>query len=67
MAAASAAGEKLPIFVVGKSVKPRCFKSVKNLPCQYRSQVKSWMNSFLFDEWVKELDQKKKIVKLLLL
>ena len=67
MAAASAAGEKLPIFVVGKSAKPRCFKNVKNLPCQYRLQVKSWMNSFLFDEWVKELDQKKKIVKLLLL
>ena len=32
MAAASAAGEKLPIFVIGKSVKPRCFKNVKAFP-----------------------------------
>ena len=58
MAAASAVGEKLPMFVIGKSAKPRCFKNVKNLPCRYRSQAKSWMNSFLFDEWVKELDKK---------
>ena len=58
MAAASAAGEKLPIFVIGKSAKLRRFQIVKSLPCRYRSQVKSWMNSFLFDEWVKELDKK---------
>ena len=66
MAAASAAGEKLPIFVIGKSAKPRCFKNVKSIPYHYRSQIKSWMNSFLFDEWVKELGKKfeKKIIKL---
>ena len=45
-AAASAAGEKLPIFVIGKPAKSRCFKNVINLPCCYRSQVKSWMNSY---------------------
>ena len=33
-------------------------KNVKSLPCCYKSQVKSWMNSFLFDECVKELDKK---------
>ena len=58
MAAASATGEKLPMFVIGKSVKPRCFKHVKSLPRRYRAQPKSWMSSFLFDEWVKELDRK---------
>ena len=58
MAAASAIGEKLPMFVIGRSAKPRCFKNVKNLPCRYRAQAKSWMDSFLFDEWVKELDRK---------
>ena len=58
MAAASATGEKLPMFVIGKSVKPRCFKHVKSLPCRYRAQSKSWMSSFLFDEWVKELNKK---------
>ena len=58
MVAASATGEKLPMFVIGKSVKPRCFKHVKSLPCRYRAQPESWMSSFLFDEWVKELDRK---------
>ena len=52
--------------ICGKSAKPRCFKNVKSIPYHYRSQIKSWMNSFLFDEWVKELGKKfeKKIVKL---
>ena len=36
MAAASAAGEKLPTFIIGKSAKQRCFKNVKSLPCHYR-------------------------------
>ena len=58
MTAASAAGEKLPMFIAGKLANPRCFKNVKYLPCRYRSQVKIWTNSFLFDEWVKELDKK---------
>ena len=31
---ANAFGEKLPLFVIGKSAKPRCFKNVKNLPMQ---------------------------------
>ena len=50
--------ERLPIFVIGKSQKPRCFKGVKHLSCQYRSQLKSWMSSELFEEWVYELDRK---------
>ena len=58
MGAANAAGKKLPMLVIGKSTKPRCFKNVKSLPCSYQSQEKSWMNSFLFDEWVKELRKK---------
>ena len=58
MGAASAAGKKLPMLVIGKSTKPRCFKNVKSLPCSYQPQEKSWMNSFLFDESVKELRKK---------
>ena len=38
MAAASATGEKLPMFVVGKSKTPQCFKYIKQIPCRYRSQ-----------------------------
>lgn len=58
MAAANAVGEKLPMFVIGKSARPRCFAGVRNLPCRYRSQKKSWMDSALFEEWVRELDRK---------
>ena len=41
----NAVGEKLPLLVIGKSKKPRCFKDVSTLPCQYTNQKKSWMNS----------------------
>ena len=54
LAAANMIGEKLPMFVIGKSQKPRCFKHIKSLPCRYRAQKKSWMNSELFEEWVRE-------------
>ena len=46
------------MFVIGKSKNPRCFKNVRSLPCRYRSQRKSWMDSALFEEWVRELDGK---------
>ena len=58
MAEASATGEKLPMFVIWKSKNPRCFKNVKHLPCEYKSQKKSWMNSEIFEEWVRKLDRK---------
>ena len=32
MASANAAGDKLPMFVIGKGRKPHCFKNVKFLP-----------------------------------
>ena len=57
MAAASATGEKLPIFVIWKSKNLHCFKNVKHLPCKYKSQKKSWMNSEIFEEWVRKLDR----------
>ena len=56
MAAASATGEKLEMFVIDKSKKPRCFKNVKRIPCRYRTQKKSWMTGVLFEEWVRKLD-----------
>ena len=58
LAAVNMIGEKLPMFVIGKSQKPRCLKHIKSLPCRYRAQKKSWMNSELFDEWVREQDEK---------
>ena len=58
LAAANALGEKLPMFVIGKAAKPRCFKDIMTLPCRYRSQAKPWMDSLLFEEWIKDLDMK---------
>ena len=55
--AANAVGEKLPLFVIGKSKKPPYFKDVKHLPCRYRSQKQSWIDSILFEEWVREDDR----------
>ncbi|XP_065654668.1 uncharacterized protein LOC136081290 [Hydra vulgaris] len=51
IAAGSATGEKLPMFVIGKSKNPPCFKHIKQLPCTYKNQLKSWMTGDLFTEW----------------
>ena len=32
LAAANAVGSKLPMFIIGKAKKPRCFKNIKTLP-----------------------------------
>ena len=58
LAAAKMCGEKTPMFVIRKSNKPRCFKRIKSIPCRYRAQKKSWMDSELFEEWVREQDRK---------
>ena len=58
MVAANAMGEKLPLFVIGKSARSRCFIGVKNIPCRYRSQKKSWVDGGLFEQWVREFDKK---------
>ena len=57
LAAGDAYGERLPMFVIGKANKRRCFKGVRILPCRYRAQRKSWMTAELFEEWVRELDR----------
>ena len=36
MAASNALGENIPMFVIGKSTNPRCFKHIRNLPCRYQ-------------------------------
>ena len=70
MTAASATGKKLPMINIGKSTIPRCFKNIKQLPCQYRSQKKSWITGDLFGERVRKLDssfraQDRKVVLLI--
>ena len=53
LAARNAYGERLPLFVIGKANKPRCFKGVRNLSCRHCAQCKSWMTAELFEEWVR--------------
>ena len=52
MAASNALVDKIPMFVIGKSLNPRppCFKEVKNKPRQYRAQKKALINSELFEK-----------------
>ena len=57
MTAGNEIGEKRPMFVIGKSKTPRCFKHIKNLPCKYKPQKKSWMDSQIFEVWVCKLDR----------
>ena len=56
------AGEKYTPLIIEKASKPRCFNKIKTeaLPVQYKANKKAWMNSFLFEEWVKKLDRKMK-------
>ena len=58
MAASNIKGERFSMFVIRKSKSPRYFKGVKNIPCHYRAQAKSWMSAELSNEWVKEIDIK---------
>ena len=58
MATANATGDKITMFVIGKSKSPRCFKGIKHLPCKYRNQNKGWMDSVLFEDWIREMDTK---------
>ena len=50
--------EKIPLLVIGKSEKPRCFKGVNSLPTPYRTNKKAWMTSIIFTEWVREQTRK---------
>ena len=50
--------EKLPLLVIGKYLKPRCFKGVQTIPVQYEANKKAWMLSHIFTSWLTKLDKK---------
>ena len=58
VAALDPVGDKLTMFVIGKSKNPRCFENVKSLPCRQRSHRKNWMNNVLFKRYVRSVDNK---------
>ncbi|CAL4229361.1 unnamed protein product, partial [Meganyctiphanes norvegica] len=49
----SAAGLKFKPLVIGKSIRPLCFRSINmaNLPVLYYHQESSWMSSELFTNY----------------
>jgi hypothetical protein len=49
---------KLPLLVIGKYAKLRCFKNVNigNLPITYQSNAKAWMLAITFQEWLQTFD-----------
>ena len=52
--------EKLIPMMIGKSKKPRCFKNIKyvsELPVTWKNNKKAWMNTTMFDEWLKDLNR----------
>ena len=51
LAAGNGVGEKI-------KDKTRCFKGVKSLPCRYKSQKKSCMNSDTFSDYARRFDAK---------
>lgn len=42
---------KLPLLIIGKAKKPRCFKGVVTLPVIYKNHKHSWMDMKIFTEW----------------
>ncbi|XP_005104807.1 tigger transposable element-derived protein 4 [Aplysia californica] len=48
--------DKLPLLIIGKFDRLRCFKYCKYLPLQYKANKKSWMTAALFESWVRSLD-----------
>jgi hypothetical protein len=49
--------EKIPLLVVGKSARPRCFRNVQTLPTEYEANKKAWMTGDLFRKWIQNLDR----------
>ena len=51
IAANSDGSENLPLLVIGKFAKPRCFKKF-HPPCPYMNSAKAWMTTQLFQNWL---------------
>lgn len=62
---ASLTGEKIKAVVIGKSKTPRCFKNIKTetLPVHYYYNRKAWMNSTIYEDYLKKLNRKMKCEK----
>lgn len=61
--------DKLPLWIIGKFSKPRCFKNINlaSLNFKYNANKKAWMTIYLFEEWLKWFDSKMEGRKVLLI
>lgn len=52
--------EKIPLWIIGKYAKPRCFKNINmsSINCHYHANKRAWMTSVLFEEYVRWFDHK---------
>lgn len=61
----SASGEKLPLLVIGRSIRPRCFSQnnieISRLGVHYEAQRKAWMSSEIWERWIKSLNNKMRL------
>ncbi|KAL4148907.1 hypothetical protein QTP88_003046 [Uroleucon formosanum] len=58
----SISGEKLKPLVIGKSVKPRCFKGidVSKLAIEWKANSEAWMTTHIMIDWLQRVDQEMK-------
>ncbi|KAI6648161.1 Tigger transposable element-derived protein 6 [Oopsacas minuta] len=54
--------EKLKLLMIGKSQNPRCFKHMdfSQMLVQWKANKKAWMDSSIFGEWLKDINNKMK-------
>lgn len=62
MLCASVTGKKFKPLVIGKNENPRCFKNIniRSLSVHYYFNNKAWMNSYIFEDYLKTLNQQMK-------
>ena len=49
--------DKRPLFIVGKSKQPRCFRGVPELPTPYTNSANAWMTASIFRQWLVEFNR----------
>ena len=50
--------DKIKILVIGKSEKPRCFRSARFIPVSYYFNRKAWMTANIFNEFLTKLNNR---------
>ena len=49
--------DKRPLFIIGKSKQPRCFRGIPQLPIPYTNSANAWMTASIFRQWLVEFNR----------